>query len=338
MHQLSLSEVHNLANRALVASGFSKDQAEAIATIVSAAERDDCKSHGLFRIPFYVKALQNTDCNAQAKPSVTLTTAAIVHVDAHSGFCPLAIQRGIEPLMQKARTNGIAALAVHNAYNIAALWPEVEQLAESGFVAFAFTAANAYVAPAGGSKPVYGTNPMAFSWPREGKPPLVFDQASSASARGEIQLHLRDGKQLPIGWAIDADGQPTTDPEEALAGAQLPFGGHKGAALALMIELLAGALIGDLFSYESSERDIHQVGAPFGGEFIIALEPTHFAQGANPQKQFERAEMLFTQILSQSGTRLPSDRRYHARIRNLENGVDIPVSLYNEIQLLAEST
>ena len=121
-----------------------------------------------------------------------------------------------------------------------ALWPETERLAERGLVAFAFTAALQYVAPAGGIKPVYGTNPMAFAWPRAGRPPLVFDQASSASARGEIQIHLRDGKPIPEGWAIGPDGEPTTDPATGLAGAQLPFGGYKGAAIALMVELLAG--------------------------------------------------------------------------------------------------
>ncbi|MBX2886001.1 MAG: Ldh family oxidoreductase, partial [Granulosicoccus sp.] len=121
-----------------------------------------------------------------AVPKVQASDNAVVHVDALNGFCPIALQTGLPVLIEKTRHHGIAALAIHNTYNIAALWPEVETLAEQGLVAMAFTAANAFVAPAGGIKPLFGTNPMAFAWPRDALPPLVFDQASSACARGEI--------------------------------------------------------------------------------------------------------------------------------------------------------
>jgi len=211
------------------------------------------------------------------------------------------------------------------------LWPEIENLAESGLVAFAFTAANSYVAPAGGSKPLYGTNPMAFGFPRQDQAPLVFDQASSASARGEIQLHLRAGKPIPEGWAIDANGQPTTDPKAALAGAQLPFGGHKGSSIALMVELLAGALIGDLFSTESHKKDTHGVGAPLGGEFIMAIDPAHCNQGS---QHLSRAEQLFAAVLDQPGTRLPSERRYAARKIHLRDGVEVSEQQLEELHTL----
>ena len=199
---LTLDEVHALAVAALTAQGFSADQAFAVADTVTAAERDDCKAHGLFRIPFYVKALQNPSVDPTATPAITDLSAGVVHVDALFGFAPLALKLGADPLTEKAKSQGIAALCINNAYHIAALWPEVERLAERGLVAFAFTAALPYVAPAGGIKPVYGTNPMAFAWPRQGRPPMVFDQASSMTARGEIQLHLRDGKSLPEGWSV----------------------------------------------------------------------------------------------------------------------------------------
>ncbi len=328
----SLDQVHSLALRALTAQGFSHDQASAIATTITAAERDRCESHGLFRIPFYIKASTNPNANKTAVPILKITDSSIVRVDGAKGFCPLALSIGLDPLADKARERGIAALAINNTYNIAALWPEVEALAERGLVAFAFTAANAFVAPAGGTKPLYGTNPMAFAWPRTGQPPMVFDQASSASARGEIQLHLRDGKPLPPGWAIDVKGQPTTDPAEALAGAQLTFGGYKGAALALMIELLAGALIGDLFSFESTERDTHGTGAPFGGEFIIAISPDHFHAGGDAPHAFDRAELLFEKILAQDGTRLPSSRRFAARAATAREGVSVNETLFNTIK------
>lgn len=328
---LTLAQVHELAMSVLNSKGFSAEQADAIATTVTAAERDQCYSHGLFRIPFYTKAGANESTNVSVTPELLVSESSVVHVDAKEGFCPLALQVGMPPLMEKAKQRGIAALAIHNVYNIAALWPEVEQLANEGLVAFAFTAANAFVAPHGGTKPVFGTNPMAFSFPRLGDQPFVFDQASSVSARGEIQLHAIDGKAIPDGWAIDAQGNPTTNPEHALKGAQLPFGAHKGSSIALMVELLAGALIGDLFSYESSAKDTNKVGAPFGGEFLIAIDPAHALPDGNVQAAQKRAEQLFSRILEQEGTRLPSTRRYSAREHTLAHGVDVSAELYDQL-------
>lgn len=321
---LSVQQVHEKALAQLESEGFSYEQADAIAASVTAGERDGCLSHGLFRIPFYIGALRNERVNATAVPEVIENEkSSVVHVNGHDGFCPAALRKGFEPVMAKARQRGIAGLAIHNVYNIAALWPEVEHLAERGFVAFAFTAANAFVAPAGGTKPLFGTNPMAFGWPRADQPPMVFDQASSVCARGEIQLMKNAGEPLPDGLAIDAAGNATNDPDAALAGAQLTFGGHKGSSIALMIELLAGALIGDAFSYESSKMDVNNVGAPFGGEWLMVIDPSHGVLPGAEQNSVARAERLFDELLSQPGTRLPSDRRYKNRRKSLEHGIEI---------------
>jgi LDH2 family malate/lactate/ureidoglycolate dehydrogenase len=333
--RLTLDQVHTLAWQVLRTQGVSEPQARAIADTIAAAERDDCKSHGLFRLPGYVSSVRSGKVTPDAVPQVHELAPAVVQVDGQNGFAPLALQMGCAPLIEKACCHGIAALAVTRIYHFAALWPEVEMLATHGLVAFAFTAAMSYVAPAGGSKPVYGTNPMAFAWPRSGHPPLVFDQASSASARGEIQLHLRDGAPIPVGWAIDADGHPTTDAAAALAGAQLPFGGYKGAAIALMIELLAGALIGEVFSFEASALDNDDGGPPVGGELIIALDPARCAGHGDQERQRAHAERLFSKVLAQEGTRLPSDRRYAARQRTPRQGIRVPRVLYEELQRLA---
>lgn len=328
---LTLDQVHALAYEALFANGFSSEQARAIADTVTAAERDLCSSHGLFRIAFYVNALNNPRVDASAVPVVSELAPAVVRVDGRFGFAPLALEVGSGPLIDKAKSQGVAALCLNNVYHIAALWPEVERIAEQGLVAFAFTAALPYVAPAGGLRPLYGTNPMAFAWPRKDHPPLVFDQASSVCARGEIQIHLRDGKPIPEGWAIGPDGAATTDPETALEGAQLPFGAHKGAAIALMVELLAGALVGDLFSFEAAAEDTG-TGAPLGGEFLIAIDPGRCVAEGDRQGQLEHAERLFEKILEQDGTRLPSDRRFAARTRTLREGIRIPRTLHDSLR------
>ena len=328
---MTLDGIHALAVEACRANGCSDAQAQAIADTVTAAERDGAKSHGLFRIPFYVKAIRGSGAVADAEPVVTDLAPGVLQVDGRHGFAPLALQRGAGPLAERARGQGIAALAVRDVFHIAALWPEVERLAEQGLVALAFTGAISYVAPAGGTRPLYGTNPMAFAWPRSGRPPLVFDQASSASARGEIQLHLREGRPLPEGWAVGPDGEPTTDPATALEGAQLPFGGHKGAAIALMVELLAGALIGDLFSYEAAEADTNRVGAPLGGELILAIDPARCVPEGERAAQLDRAEQLFARILEQEGTRLPGARRHAMRERTPGEGVEVARAIHDEI-------
>ena len=328
--RMTLDEVHALAAGAFLANGGSPEQSRAVADTVTAAERDECKSHGLFRVPGYVASVRSGKVDAAAEPKVARLAPGVVKVDGCNGFAPLALEAGQEPLVELAREMGIAALAVTNTHHFAALWPETEALAERGLVGFAFVAAMSYVAPAGGVKPLYGTNPMSFAWPREGgRPPLVFDQASSASARGEIMIHQRDGEPIPEGWGIDPDGNPTTDPAAALAGAQLPFGGYKGASIALMIELLAGALVGDLFSFEASEVDTGDGGPPRGGELVIAIDPAKTSAGGDPLRH---AEALFARILEQEGTRLPSDRRYAARRRTPAEGVTIPRSLHDTIR------
>ena len=328
--RMTLDEVHALATDAFLANGGSPAQSRAVADTVTAAERDECRSHGLFRVPGYVASIRSGKVNAGAEPKAERLAPGVVKVDGCNGFAPLALEVGREPLIERARELGIAALAVTNTHHFAALWPETEALAERGLVGFAYVAAMSYVAPAGGTKPLYGTNPMSFAWPRGGgRPPLVFDQASSASARGEIMIHQRDGEPIPEGWGIDADGNPTTDPAAALAGAQLPFGGYKGASIALMIELLAGALVGDLFSFEASEADPGDGGPPRGGELVIAIDPAKLSAGGDPLRH---AEALFARILEQDGARLPSDRRYAARQRTPLEGVTIPRSLYDTIR------
>ena len=191
---------------------------------------------------------------------------------------------------------------------------------------------HAWVAPAGGTQPVFGTNPIAFGWPRPDGPPFVFDFATSAVARGEIELHRRAGKPVPDDWGYDANGEPTTDAAAVLAGAMRTFGGHKGSALAAMVELLAGPLIGDLTSQESLAADDTRGGSPIGGELIIAIDPAGFVGNAVTH-HVARAESLFAAITGQ-GARLPSQRRYAARRRSLAEGVIIPAALYDDIMAL----
>ena len=333
---LTLQQVRELAQEVLSTHGLDERHAVAVADTMVASERDECRSHGIFRLIGYVHTIETGKVVVDARPRIEHVAPGLVRVDAGGGFHQLAFEVGRQVLAQKARTNGIAALAINNCVHFSALWPEVETLARDGLVALAFTPSHAWVAPAGGRQPLLGTNPLAFGWPRPNPHPFVFDFATSVAARGEIELHQREGKPIPEGWGVDREGRSTTDPAEALAGAMLAFGGHKGSALAMMIELIAGPLIGDLMSAESMAFDDGANAAPAGGELIIAIDPARFL-GTSVAEHLKRAEQLFEATLAQ-GARLPSQRRYEARERTLAQGVRIPRKLLEDIEGLRKGT
>ncbi|MDH3743368.1 MAG: Ldh family oxidoreductase [Hyphomicrobiales bacterium] len=325
---LSLEEGHALSMKCLLANGCDDANAKAVSDRMLQAEGDLCHSHGLFRLPWYCKGVKSGRANGAAKPTVEQLAPAVIRVNGDGGFAPLGQDVAHKALVPCARRNGIAAVAFVNMLHIAAMWPETERLAMEGLCAFAFTASYPYVAPAGGIKPLYGTNPMGFAWPRKDAPPMVFDQASSAMARGEIQIAARDGHEVPETAGIGPDGEATTDPNVVLKGAQLGFGGYKGASLAMMVELLCGPLIGDFLSIESQADDGGEGGPPKGGELILALDPAMFG---DPDGFMAHGEKLFEAILAQEGTRLPGQRRFANRAKTPTEGFDIPQSLHDEI-------
>ena len=328
MVHLSLQQAHAMAVECLLTNGCDAANAEAVAARMVQAEGDMCHSHGLFRLPWYVAGVKSGRANGKAKPVAEQLAPAVVRVNGDGGFAPLGQEVGHHALVECTRKNGIAALAFTNMFHIAAMWPEVERLADDGLCAMAFTASYPYVAPAGGIKPLFGTNPMGFAWPRKDAPPLVFDQASSSMARGEIQIAARDGHDVPETAGIGPDGEPTTDPNVVLQGAQLGFGGYKGASLAMMVELLAGPLIGEFLSFEAKKDDDGKGGPPKGGELIIALDPAKFGDADG---FLDHGEKLITAILDQPGTRLPGARRFVERQKTKTSGIEIPQSLYDEI-------
>lgn len=331
---LSIEEVHALATRCLMASGADAENARAVADTVTAAERDICASHGLFRIPGYCASLKSGKANGNARPMASQIAPSVIRVDGNGGFAPMAIEVGRAPLIEAARAQGVASLAINDIHHFAALWPETQALAEAGLVGFAFTAALPYVVSAGGRTPIFGTNPMSFAWPRPGKDPMVFDQASSTLARGDIQIARRDGHSVPLGTGVDTDGKDTTDPAAILdGGAQLPFGGYKGSAIAMMVELLTGALIGDKFSFEAQAVDNGDGGPPKGGEFMLAIDP---ARHGDAEGWAAHAELLFERMLQDEGVRLPADRRHANRKLTPTQGAQIPASLHETLAGLAE--
>ncbi len=331
--RMTVDDLFELVKDILRKGGFSDGHAAAIARTIVAGERDGCKSHGVYRIEGCLRTLKRGKVVPDAVPELTVDDSAVVRVAAKGGFANLAFETGRPALAARARKLGLAALVINDCTHFAALWPEVEALAEDGLAAISMCPSYATVAPAGGTKPLLGTNPFAFGWPRPGETPYVFDFATSVAARGELELYRRADKKLPEGWAVDRDGHPTTDPEAALDGAMLPFGGHKGSAISTMIELLAGVMIGDFTSPQALEWLGTTTLAPRHGELILAFDPARIAGGrADPARQ---GEALIEAIAGQ-GARLPSQRRFAARRESLEKGIALTADEMAQLERLRE--
>jgi len=319
---LSITDLGQRIEAIFARAGMNAAQAGAMARVLTAGERDHCKSHGIYRIEGTLRTVKAGKVDPQAMPVLAEDDGtALVRVDAKGGFANAAFELAVPELAARAKKLGMAAMVINDCTHLAALWPEVEAVAAHGLAAMVMCPSYATVAPTGGKDPLLGTNPFAFGWPRPADDPYVFDFATSVAARGEVELHRRAGKQLPEGWALDRDGNPTTDPEAALAGAMLPFGGHKGSAISTMIELLAGIMIGDLTSPEVLDYLGTTTLAPRHGELILAFSPEAFAKG-RPGDPFARAETLFEAITGQ-GARLPSQRRFRARAQSVADGVTL---------------
>ena len=306
---LSLDEIFSLAKMSLIKHGANEENADAVAHTVTNAERDGSISHGLFRIPGYIKALKSKKVDGSAKPTIKEVTPIIFRCDANNGFAPLAHKDSLKLVINAAKKFGMAGVAIQRCHHFAALWPEVEEISNNGLVGLTSVSYTPSVAPAGGTTALFGTNPMAFAWPRPGKNSIVFDMATASMAKGELQIAARDGHSVPLGTGLSPSGELTTDASEIDKGVLLPFGGHKGSVIALMIELLSGPLVGETFSYETKERDNGDGGPAQGGQFILAMSPK-ILSGKDTSEQTEQFLKKYNDI---EGVRIPGSRRHKNR-------------------------
>ncbi|MEO1200101.1 MAG: Ldh family oxidoreductase [Pseudomonadota bacterium] len=331
----SLDTIREVIIAALRAHGADADNAAAVARTLVAAEADGCQTHGLFRVAGYCRSMASGKVNGAAKPSVTRLGPGAVRVNGDGGWSSLPLEASYDPLAEAAAETGVAAAAIVNMFHYAALWPEVEAMARRGYVALACTAYKPVVAPFGGNMPFYGTDPLAFAWPRgphgSDTDPVVFDFATSAIARGEVQVAMRDGHQMAPGTGLDKNGNPTTDPAEILDGMMLPFGGYKGSLIMMMVELLCSSLIGEQFSFEAGETDVEDGGPARGGEFLLAIDPTRFAGDG----WAEHGERFFARLGAIDGVHIPGDRRYQNRRQTPVDGCSVPLALWAEVEALA---
>ena len=325
MPVVKLDELHDLAVRVMTASKTSATAAKSIADALVAAEGDGLASHGASRIPFYADQAISGKVDGFVTPVVHEVAPAAIRVNAKDGFAYPAIDAGFAHVERMAPFTGIVAMAVSNSHHFGAAGYHLERMANKGFAGFAFGNTPAAMAPWGGNKATFGTNPLAFAVPRKSEPPLVIDMSLSVVARGKIMVAARKGEPIGEGWATDADGNPTTNADEALKGTLLPAGGAKGAVLAMMVEIIAATLTGSNYAYEATSFFDAEGKPPRVGQFFIFLKPELFG-GDGYQ---DRLEELLTYILDQPGTQLPG--YVPVREKTQKNGVEIIDSVYEDL-------
>ena len=327
---LSLQALHGLTKDILVTHNTSETNADQVAAALVAAEADGQQGHGASRIPSYAAQSKSGKVDGYATPALAEVGRAALRIDAGSGFAYPAINLAVEALCELTPETGIAAAAIANSHHSGVAGHHVEPLADKGLIGLSFGNCPQAIAPWGGNRAVFGTDPLAFAAPRRDHHPLVVDMSLSKVARGKINVAAHKGESIPEGWAIDQDGNPTTDAKAAMQGTMLPMGDAKGAQLVLMVEILSAALSASHFGYEASSFFTGEGAPPNVGQLLVAIDPGPFSRNAFA----ERLEDLLQAILDQPDTRLPGARRFQLRTAAARDGVELPQSLYDDLKSL----
>ncbi|WP_299892776.1 Ldh family oxidoreductase [uncultured Ruegeria sp.] len=328
---LSLAEVRALAKSILMSAGMDDHGSDVIADIVVCSERDGPRSHGLRNLPFYVQSFASGYANATATPTIERIASGVLRGDGDNGYYQIAANKAREDLIALARQNGIAAFTCANCHHLGALRFDTEPFAEAGLVALAVVNSLSLVVPHGGLRPVFGTNPMSFACPRDGAAPVVWDQASSTIALMDIKMAAAEGHTLPQPAGLDAQGHPTADPDAILeTRSLLPFGAHKGAAIAFLIEVLGAALAGGALSVDNEQREAHGALNIKGGATLIAIDPTRFGNVAFD----DYISRICSEIEGNGDARVPGDGRLKNRAHAEAKGVAVSKDLLTQLETL----
>jgi (2R)-3-sulfolactate dehydrogenase (NADP+) len=324
MATLTLTEAEDLVFAALARAGAAPQMARSAARALVLAEAQGLGSHGLSRVAQYATHLRNGRVDGAAVPVIAAERGGAVLVDAREGLAFAACELAVAEAIERARTFGVSFAGVTNSHHAGVIVDHLRAAAAAGMVALGFTNSPAAMPAAGGKHPILGTNPIAAIFPRRDADPLIIDLSLSEVARGKLMVAAKEGRSIPLGWALDKDGAPTTDPKAGLEGSMLPIGAvtsPKGAMLALMVELLVTALIGANFGFEASSFFVDEGNRPRIGQAFVLIDPGALA-GATVF--LDRVEVLVTEMLKDEGVRLPGARREALRRAAQVNGLTVP--------------
>lgn len=332
MSQVSIEQLTDLTTRALKRAGASKTMAQLTAQALVAAEAEGLGGHGLSRVALYCQHVREGRANGKAKPKVVKRKGATALVDAGGGLAFPACALAAKEAIARARRCGVSFVGVTNSHHMGAAAYHLAPVAQAGLVGMAFTNSPSAINAWGGKRAFYGTNPIAAVFPRNNAEPIVIDMSLTEVTRGKIMVYAKEGKPIPLGWAVDKDGNPTTDAKAALTGSLNPIGSAKGAALALMVELLCVALTGAAFSFENDSY-FEPGNKPRIGHAILAVDP---AALAGNESYFSRLEVIIESMLRDEGVRLPGTRRQKLVAAARAQGVEVGDALLGELRGLAD--
>lgn len=332
MENFTTDKLHALVRDAFLRCNTSEANASSVACALVAAELAGQSGHGLRRVSSYCGQALTGKVDGHAAPVAEKLAEATLKIDAANGFAYPALDLMQQQLPAMAKQCGIAICGISRSHHCGVAGVVVEQLAEAGLVALLFANTPGAMAPWGGNKALFGTNPIAFAAPVAGGDPIVVDVSLSKVARGKIMAAKQKDEPIPEGWALGPDGAPTTDATTALQGTMVPLGDAKGTALALMVELLAASLIGANTADEASSFFEAEGPAPGVGQTIIAIDP---AKIGGPQAT-DRFALMAQKISDQPGARVPGHRRQQLRQELIDNGINVPADLLAEIQGLGQ--
>jgi (2R)-3-sulfolactate dehydrogenase (NADP+) len=331
MINIDIDEAVDLCSRAFTKSGASRKNGLLTARALVRAEADGQRGHGLSRAPSYAAQLKSGRVNGGAQPVIIDVRPGLFRVDAGFGFAYPAIDMTLPELERRVGTLGIAAAAICRSHHFGVAGHPCEDLARKGMVAFIYGNTPKAIAPFGGKEKVLGTNPIAFAAPCE-HDPLVIDFALSVVARGKIMAARQAGSSIPEGWALDPDGQPTSDAAAALQGSMVPIGGAKGAALALMVEVMSACLAGAALGVEAGSLFEAEGSPPNLGQVLLAIDASALSGGAFA----ERLAALSAAYDQVDGARFPGTSRLKQRQASAEKGLFIPEALMETIEALLD--
>ncbi|HKA41954.1 MAG TPA: Ldh family oxidoreductase [Burkholderiales bacterium] len=327
----SIEEATRLAARALRRAGASRSMASMTAEALVAAETEGLAGHGLSRVALYAQHLREGRTDGKAKPALLKRKGATCLVDAAGGLAFPAAALAVKEAIKRAKRYGVAFAGVTNSHHFGAAAYHLLPAAQNGLIGFAFSNSPAAITAWGGKKALYGTNPIAAVFPRRDADPIVVDLALTEVVRGKIMVHAKEGKPIPLGWAVDKDGNPTTDAKAALTGSLSAIGGMKGTMLAMTVELLSVALSGAAFGFENDSY-FEPGRRPRIGHAVLAIDPDAVV-GADAY--YSRLETMISTMLSEQSVRLPGARRQKAAAAARADGLEISDALFNELRQLA---
>lgn len=321
--KLPLSDVQGLVSHALQGAGATPAMADSTARALVLAESQGLGSHGLSRVAQYATHLRNGRVNGAAVAQVLHRLGGALVIDAQEGLAFPACELAVHEAVAAAATQGVVMAGVVRSHHCGVVVDHLRAAADAGMVALGFSNSPAAMPAAGGKHPIFGTNPVAAVFPRRGTAPLMIDLSLSEVARGKLMVAAKEGRAIPYGWALDAQGQPTTDPKAGLSGSMLPIGAvssPKGAMLALVVELLVSAVIGARFGFEASSFFVDEGNRPGIGQAFIVIDPGALA---GREHFLDRIEVLVAEMLSDDLVRLPGARREALRIKAQAEGIEV---------------